>query len=81
VRWAVILLLAGCSGLPTVPEKVMIPVAVPCIDRVPERPAFLTDAELAALDDYRLVLGLRTDQLTLRGHVAVLEAVLQACVR
>jgi hypothetical protein len=77
-----VLILVGCNGtLPPVPRETLIPVPVPCLDKLPDRPSFLTDAELLALDDYRLVLSLRSDQLALRGHVATLTATLQACVK
>ena len=74
-------LLAGCNAIPPLPDKVLVPVTVPCVDKLPGRPAFVTDAELSVLDDYRLVLSLRSDQLALRGHLLVLEAVLAACVK
>ena len=78
----IILLLAGCNGsLPPVPRETLIPVPVPCLDKLPERPTFLMDSDLAQLDDYRLVLALRSDQLELRGHVAVQDALMQACVK
>lgn len=80
--WPILLILAGCTGtLPPVPKETLIPVPVPCLDRMPEAPKFLADSELAAFDDFRLVIELRRDQLELRGHVAVLTATLQSCVK
>lgn len=80
--WPLLLLLVGCNAtLPPVPRETLIPVLVPCLDRMPERPQFLADADLAKLDDHAFVLALRIDQLELRGHVAILTATLQACVK
>jgi len=78
----IILLLVGCNGtLPPVPKTVLVPVPVPCLDKLPERPVFLSDATLSGLDDFAFVIELRRDQLELRGHVAVLTATLQACLK
>ena len=80
--WPVLLLLAGCNGtLPPVPKTVLVPIPTPCLDKMPERPKFLSDGELAAMPDFELVLSLRSDQLELRGHVEILTATLQACVK
>ena len=78
------LLLTACATPPEVitkpPPSVDVPVAVSCLpaDR-PARPATFTDRELAQLDDYKLVLGLRRDTLHLRAYPAELEALLKAC--
>jgi len=78
----ILFLLSGCNGtLPPVPKTVLVPVPVPCLDKMPERPKFLSDGELAAMSDFELVLSLRSDQLELRGHVALQEALLRACVK
>lgn len=79
--WPILLLLAGCAAPLPVVKEVLVPVPVRCLDRMPERPKFLSDGELAAMSDFALVLSLRSDQLELRGHVAVLTATLQACVK
>ena len=73
-------LLAGCaSGPPPLPVEVRIPVAVPCIADPPVRPDLLTDRDLAALDDYRLVLELARDRRLRQGYEAELEAVVAGC--
>jgi hypothetical protein len=77
-----ILTLAGCNGtLPPVPKETFIPVPVPCLDKLPDRPAFLADSDLAKLDDFAFVLELRRDQLALRGFVAIQDAILRACLK
>ena len=77
-----ILSLSGCGSiLPAIPSVLKIPVAVPCADAVPARPKLATDQELMALDDYRLILTLRSDGIKARDHIGVLEATLQACVK
>jgi hypothetical protein len=80
--WPILLLLTGCNAtLPPVPKEVLVPVPVPCIEKMPDAPIFLSDFDLAKLDDWNFVLELRRDQLELRGHVGVLNAVLQACLK
>jgi len=80
--WPILLLLAGCNGtLPPVPKEVLIPVPVPCVESLPERPPFMTDAELSKLEDFAFVIELRRDQLALRGFVATQDVLLQACLK
>ena len=81
--WPILLFLAGCNGsLPPVPKETFIPVPVPCFTReqVPAKD-FLPDAELAKLDDFRLVLALRVEQLKQRGWIDTTSALLEACVK
>lgn len=79
-----VLLLSGCATAPEVvtrpPPSIDVPVAVSCLPAErPARPATFTDRELAQLDDYKLVLGMRRDTLQLRAYTAELEALLKAC--
>ena len=79
----VIVFLSGCNGtLPPVPKTVDIPIPVPCLTReqVPAKD-FLPDAELAKLDDFQLVISLRTEQLKQRGWIETTSALLEACVK
>lgn len=81
--WAIVcgaLGLAGCSTVPPVPEVVRVPVPVPCLERAPERPELLTDAQLAELGDYRLVLELARDRRIRQAYEAELEAAVAGCV-
>jgi hypothetical protein len=82
VRWlASLLLLAGCASDHKLPEVVRVPVAVPCIERIPEEPETARDADLLALDDYRLVLTLARDRAALAASYGELRALAEACVR
>ena len=79
-----VLLLSACATPPEVitkpPPSIDVPVAVSCLPAErPARPATFSDRELAALDDYKLVLGLRRDALQLRTYTRELEALLKAC--
>ncbi len=78
-----ICLLSGCVTPPTVPEKVYIRVPAPCIEAadLPKSPAFPSDAELAKLDDFALVIAIRSAQIAYRQYVAEMEATMRACVR
>ena len=87
VRWLIRLLccaaalMAGCTTPVQIPEKVLIPVIAPCIDRLPDAPEVSVDAALLALDDYELVLTLARDRKRLEIAYGELRAVATACVR
>lgn len=82
MRYAILaLLLTGCAGLPDAPREVFVPVAVSCVDTLPDRPALVTDAELLAMPDAAFVLALAADRLERGKWMAVAEATLQACVK
>ena len=76
-------LLSGCNGtLPPAPIVTLLPVPVPCLTREQIPPKdFLRDTELAKLDDFALVIGLRTEQLKQRGWIETVDALIQACVK
>lgn len=74
-----LLLLAGCASTPALPERVEVPVPVPCVAQVPARPEFVTDAQLRAMGDYALILSLAKDRLQRRQYEAEVEAVIAAC--
>jgi hypothetical protein len=56
-----------------------VPVPVSCVKAKPVRPALTTEAELARLDDYQLVLALDLYRLQAGPYVLKLEAVVDAC--
>jgi hypothetical protein len=58
---------------------VRVPVAIKCIDKIPERPQLRTDAELAALDDYGLIILLAKDRRLYQSWTAELLAVVEGC--
>lgn len=72
-------LLTGCASGPEIPREVRVPVPTPCIDRIPQRPSMLSDAELLALDDYGLVIALARDRRVRQGYIAELEATVAGC--
>ena len=83
MRWLAsgIFLLAGCASDPKLPEVVRVPVPVACIEALPEAPETARDAELLALDDYRLVLTLARDRAALAASYGELRALAEACVK
>lgn len=81
MRYILILLLAGCSSIPNAPTVTLVPQPIPCIEKLPEKPAFLPDTVLAGFSDYQLVLALRSEQLQYRAYVGILESVMLACVK
>lgn len=81
--WPILLLLAGCNGtLPPAPTVTLVPVPVPCFTReqIPAKD-FLPDSELAKLDDFALVISLRTEQLAQRIWIDTVSALLEVCVK
>lgn len=75
-------LAACCSGCTTAPmEPAKVPIPIRCIEQMPKRPELLPDRALIELQDGRLVLALREQQLLLRLYAAELEAVMQPCLR
>ena len=72
--------LAGCAGNPTLPEVVKIAVPVPCLSESPKSPAFITDADLAKLEDYEFVISLAKDRQERKSYEAILEAALAGCL-
>lgn len=76
---ALLLLLSGCAS--TMPETVMVPVPVPCLDAMPDKPALYTDADLLKLPDADFIVALGIDRQVRRKYIGELESVLQACVK
>jgi hypothetical protein len=78
-----VLLLTGCATATPdhrPPATVDVPVAISClpVDR-PVRPTTYSDRDLAALDDYKLVLALRRDSLLLWSYARQLESLVKGC--
>lgn len=82
-------ILVSCAGCATTPKLnvqptaqiVKVPVITSCIDKVPDVPAFMTDAQLLDGSDYQVVLNLRIDRDQRRQYEAEVQALLAACVK
>jgi len=81
VRYLAVLLLAGCASLPDAPTVVNVPIAVPCLDALPEKPRFVTDGELLTMPDAAFVLALAADRLERGKYMALTDALLAGCVK
>ena len=68
-------MLAGCGTAPPAPVRVELPVTVPCIGEVPQRPAYEFDQLPSAATGGEIVLALARDWLRGRGYEGELEAV------
>jgi hypothetical protein len=77
--------LAACGTAVKVPERAAVAVGVSCVDEAmrPARPAeaMRPEAEIRALDDYKVIPRLRADRLRLIAHVERLEAIVDGCAR
>lgn len=76
----IVLLLAGCAAPAPRVEVVRVPVPVPCLDRAPERPTFLTDEAFATLPLGTFVTELWADRRDRQAYEAELEAAVAGCV-
>lgn len=76
--WAAVLL-AGCASTPPAPQRVEVPVIVPCISAVPVRPAYEFDRLSAKASDGEMILSLVRDWASLRLYSSQLEAALRGC--
>jgi hypothetical protein len=76
-------LLPACSSLHTIispPQRVDTAVPVSCLPAVlPLAPRLYTNADLLALDEYKLVLALWHNSDHAQAYIRELEAVLSAC--
>ena len=78
VASVICLLLSGCAS--PLPQTVSVPVAVSCLPaNVHALPAISTDAELATLQDYALVLRIAAERLDLLSYARQADAIIAAC--
>lgn len=80
VTFVAVVLSVGCSSF-TVPEKVNVEVAVPCVREMPAKPQVRSEAELLAMPRYARTLASWSDRLALLVYSRELEAVLGGCSR
>lgn len=75
--------LAACQTQVQIPKEVQIPVAAPCVpeDRRPPAPleAMRPEAEIRALDDYKVIPRLRADRLELIVYARAAQAIVEGC--
>ena len=76
---AAAVLLSGCGSTPPAPQRVEIPVFIPCVKAVPQRPAYEFDQLTPAVTDGEIVLALARDWLHGRKYEGELEAALVSC--
>lgn len=71
--------LGGCGATIPTTTTVEVPVPVSCIKESPPRPPFVSDAELAKMNDYQLPLALFRDREQRQGYEQKLEALMELC--
>lgn len=77
---AAVVLLAGCANSAPRVDVVRVPVPVPCLDRAPDKPTFLTDEAFATLPLGTFVTELWADRRDRQAYEAELEAAVAGCV-
>ena len=80
----VLLALSGCASnpsphVPLPPVTIKVPVPFSCIDALPEKPRFHSDAELKAMNDFTIAITLLTERINREIYEARLETVLDGC--
>ncbi len=75
----VMLALVGCTTAPLAPVRVEVPVMVPCIGEVPQRPAYEFDKLPSTATDGEIILALARDWVRGRNYEGELEAVIAGC--
>lgn len=81
---AVVGVLASCAQqVVKVPERVTVPVPVPCVkaEERPKRPALRTESDLMAMDRYRRTIAAWGDLKRWEAYGGELEAMVEACSR
>ena len=70
---AAAVLLTGCASAPPAPLRVEVPVIVPCVGKVPLRPAYEFDQLPATATDGEIILALARDWARGRKYERELE--------
>ena len=73
-------MLAGCGTAPPAPVRVEVPVMVPCIGGVPERPAYEFGQLPVSATDGEVILALARDWPRGRKYEGELEAIIEGCL-
>lgn len=76
---AVAMLLAGCFSAPPAPQRVEVPVFTPCVQTVPQRPAYEFNRLTLAVPDGEMVLALVRDWSRGRKYEMELEVIIAGC--
>lgn len=73
------MLLAGCTSAPPATVRFEVPVMVPCIEEVPQRPAYEFDKLPSTATGGEVVMALARDWLRGQEYEARLEAIVTGC--
>ena len=77
--------LAACSSIPEirVPERVLVPTPIACVDpaKRPPAPQLRAEADLLAMDQYRRTLAVWQDLKKHEAYMVQLEAIVEGCSR
>jgi hypothetical protein len=83
------LTLAACNSCPVAPvsavthvetQEVDKPVPVPCLQAMPAKPVFKSDAQILADGDGQVVTDLRVDRIARNSYEETLEGALMSCL-
>ena len=74
-----VLVLAGCASAPPAPQLVEVPVLIPCVKEVPQRPNYEFDRLAPGVTNGEMVLALARDWPRSKKYEGELEAVIEGC--
>ena len=73
-------LLTACSTVPQCqPIEVQVPVRVPCIQKIPVKPAYEIDRLDTKSTDFDKIQALAVDYVRQKQYINELEAVIEGC--
>ena len=75
-----VVLLAGCGSAPLAPQRVAVPVFVPCVTSAPQPPVYEFDKLPSTATNGEMVLALARDWSLGRKYEVELEAVISRCI-
>lgn len=79
ISLVVLLLLAGCSSIPSSPIEVQVPISIPCKIQLPVKPNFSTNMLGIGEDIFTQVKSLLAERKQRQGYELELEAAIESC--
>lgn len=79
MKWLLVLVLTGCGSAPLALQRVEVPIFIPCVKEVPQRPVYEFDQLAPAATDGEIILALAKDWPRGRKYESEIEAVVAGC--
>lgn len=79
MKWMLVLMLVGCASAPLVPQRVEVPVFIPCVKTASQRPVYEFDQLAPSSTDGDIILALARDWPRSKKYEGELEAIIEGC--